>query len=163
MERSDAELLARSLIKEWGCDGWRFVWANGKRQLGAVVEGVVPGTAGYIRRELRLSRFLVDLNSEAEVRDVCLHEIAHIKAGLENGHNEHWKAWCLKVGAKPVRCADPMTVKTGTPDFAIVCTKCERQIAKFFRRPRRDLANRFCKHCGYASIGMLRIRHLNIG
>ena len=49
MERTDAELLARSLMKEWNCEGWRFVWSNGKRQLGAVVQGVVPGTAGHVR------------------------------------------------------------------------------------------------------------------
>ncbi len=61
------------------------------------------GCCNFTRRRISLSRPLTFLNDEAEVRDTILHEIAHALTP-KTGHGPAWKAMCLRIGAKPVRC-----------------------------------------------------------
>ena len=151
-----AEKLAKYLMKQWEVgDEWKFVWSNGKRQLGGAVQSK-PGAKRF-RRELRMSRHLVRHNDEDEVRDTILHEIAHIKAGHEAGHGPLWKRWARTVGAKPVRCADAAEIKMPQAKYIVVCTVCSKTTSKVHRRVR--LARRYCRHCGPNSLGKLEMRH----
>lgn len=162
MKRTDAEKLALHLMAKWKCDGWAFKWSHGKRQLGCAAIRKNRATGEVVSRQLRLSRYLVDLNHEPEVRDTILHEIAHIKAGLENGHNSVWKAWCVKVGARPERCYDASQVNVVAPKYLIVCKSCNKVIGKRMRRM-RDIKRRYCKSCGPTSMGKLVIRQNTSG
>ncbi|MGB2453995.1 MAG: SprT-like domain-containing protein [Akkermansiaceae bacterium] len=69
-------------------------------------------------REISLSGPLTILNTDDEVRDTILHEIAHALAWelhKENcGHDERWKAICGHIGARPDRTYDEDVVQ---PDF----------------------------------------------
>ena len=49
-------------------------------------------------KRLRLSAYLTDLNHAGIINEVILHEIAHIKAGLDNGHGRKWRYWCRQLG-----------------------------------------------------------------
>ena len=157
MDRTAAEELARSLMSQWKCDGWAFKWSNGKRQMGCAAVIKERSTGKVLRRELRLSRYLVDLNDLPEVRDTILHEIAHIKAGVENGHNEVWKQWCVRVGAKPERCYDQKDVNVVPHKYLVVCKVCKRVVAKRMRRT-RSMKRAYCNHCGPTSTGKLEHR-----
>ena len=154
MDRTEAEQLARKLMHKWKCEDWTFKWSHGKRQLGAAAIVKERSTGKILRRELRLSRYLVDLNDLPEVQDTILHEIAHIKAGLENGHNAVWKRWCVKVGAKPERCYDDDQVNVIPPKYLVVCQSCNRILAKRMRRT-RSMKRAYCKHCGPSTQGKL--------
>lgn len=94
---NEAKTLAMQLLRQWELSHVQFQWTRGKRQFGAAV---FHGK----KRTLRLSRPLVELNSEEEVRDVILHEIAHFLAGHEAGHGPLWKRYAVLVGARPERC-----------------------------------------------------------
>ena len=157
MDRESAEQLARSLMREWKCDGWTFKWSNGKRQVGCAAIVTDRASGRVLRRELRLSRYLVDLNDLPEVQDTILHEIAHIKAGLENGHNAVWKAWCRRVGANPERCYREGQVNVVPHKYVVVCRVCERVVAKRMRRT-RSMKRAYCNHCGPKSTGKLEYR-----
>jgi len=157
MDRTEAERLARELMHKWKCEGWTFKWSNGKRQVGAAAIVKERSTGKILRRELRLSRYLVDLNDLPEVKDTILHEIAHIKAGLKNGHNDVWKRWCIKVGAKPDRCYDDGQVNVVPPKYLVVCKTCKRVLAKRMRRS-RSMKRAFCSHCGPGTQGKLEYR-----
>lgn len=156
MDLLTAENLAIRLMREWGCDGWTFRWSNGKRQLGCAFRQRNRVTGQMARQEIRLSRHLVAHNDEEEVRDVILHEIAHVKAGPGHGHDEHWKAWARIVGARPSRCVDANRVRMVEPKYIVVCGCCNRSIRKAHRRIR--LGRRYCRSCGPASLNRLELR-----
>lgn len=79
MDLAEAERLAVRLMADWGCDGWRLKWDNANRRFGQVQYGP---------RVLSLSTPLVAANPVVEVVDTIRHEIAHIKAGPWQHHNE---------------------------------------------------------------------------
>ncbi|MDG2383301.1 MAG: SprT-like domain-containing protein [Pirellulaceae bacterium] len=157
MRRTDAEQLARDLMRRWRCDGWDFKWSHGKRQLGCAVIRKHRLSGKVLRRQLRLSCYLVDLNDEPEVRETILHEIAHIKAGIHNGHNQVWKRWCHRVGAKPQRCYRESEVKLVEANYLIDCANCKKVVGKRMRKV-KDVKKLYCKKCGPSSLGKLRLR-----
>lgn len=157
MDLAAAEKLALEMMKRWGCDGWEFKWSHGKRQLGCAAIRQNRATGEVISRQLRLSKYLVALNDRPEVLDTILHEIAHIKAGLNNGHNHIWKKWCRTVGARPQRCYDVGQVNVVAAKYLIVCKACDNVIGQRMRRM-RDIKRRYCKKCGPQSMGKLELR-----
>ena len=69
MELADAESLALELMRQHGLlPRWKFKFDRAIRRFGCCNEG---------KRLISLSARLTELNSEYEVRDTILHEIAH--------------------------------------------------------------------------------------
>jgi predicted SprT family Zn-dependent metalloprotease len=97
----------------------------------------------------------VALNSDEEVRDPILHEIAHAIAGLKNGHNPVWKSICRRIGARPDRLAgEEVEVIQGR--YVIHCPCCGSDLARRHRRVNSiRLARSYCRSCGPASKGRL--------
>lgn len=162
LTRAQAESLAQTLMRRHGVTarGWRFEWSRAKRRLGeARIRQTRDRKTGRTRtvKAIRLSRYLVEHNGEAAVRDVILHEIAHALAGLEHGHDAVWRAMCEKVGAKPERLADE-SIRVVQGEYAVVCTLCHRELARRHRRSNPSkLANAYCRTCGPKSTGKLKI------
>ena len=62
------------------------------------------GRCFYFEKRITLSKWYVEENSEEEVEDTILHEIAHALAWINDrasGHGKIWKSWAKKVGANP--------------------------------------------------------------
>ena len=49
-------------------------------------------------RCIKLSRHLVALNSETEIRQTMLHEIAHALVGAGHGHDAVWRRKAIEIG-----------------------------------------------------------------
>lgn len=102
MELRKAEQLINSLMHEHCLSRrWTFHWQNKKQAL---------GTCSYNRKEIRLSKWYVELNDVDDVRDTILHELAHALAyerygsrGI--GHGVLWKKVCREIGAVPKSCS----------------------------------------------------------
>jgi predicted SprT family Zn-dependent metalloprotease len=162
MTHAEAQQLALDLMHQHGLlqAGWQFRWNNGKRQLGVcrVRRNRLPRSADFTEvKTIGLSRHLVALNSDEEVRDTILHEIAHAIAGVKNGHNHLWKETCRKIGARPRRLAGE-GVKVVQAPYIIVCDCCQRSLGKRHRRvSARKLARSYCRSCGPQSMGKLRL------
>ena len=159
MDPQQAQQLALELMRHHGVtnDGWEFRWSHGKKQLGCAQIRKRKRSFGRVEEEktIKLSRHLVALNDEDEVKDTILHEIAHAIAGIEHGHDGVWKAVCRRIGAKPQRLAG-REVNVVEPTYVIVCGVCEEVLAKRFRRIRKDrLARSYCQHCGPTTKGKL--------
>jgi predicted SprT family Zn-dependent metalloprotease len=95
---------------------------------------------------MTLSRMLTLLNDEAEVVDTILHEIAHALTPGD-GHGPAWKAACLRIGAKPVRCYTDETVASPprrVARFALGCPRCQWSQPRY-RRVTRKLICRKCR------------------
>lgn len=64
------------------------------------------GTASN-RGVISISSAFVDTNEYNELDDTIKHEIAHLIAGINSGHNQYWKWCCVNiVKCKPNRLAN---------------------------------------------------------
>ena len=136
MDVNEAERIARALMDQHGLVDWTFAFDRACRRFGA---------CWYKRRRITLSRPLTELNAAEEVRDTLLHEIAH--ALSPGGHTPAWKATCVRIGARPVRCFSPATV--ALPSLHRACTYVARcrcpQPHTRYRRPGRVYLCRRCR------------------
>jgi predicted SprT family Zn-dependent metalloprotease len=131
---------AIGLMKQFGLTGWRFEFNRARRRAGVCHYPNVarPGRIG-------LSVHFVDRNSEAEIRDTILHEIAHALAGPLAGHGPAWQAICLRIGARPERCyGEHIDMPKGR--WQARCPNCQRDHHRH-KRP-RSLTGYHCRKCG---------------
>lgn len=98
MNTREAEsLVYKYMAKHNLPDEWLFRWQNKK---------IALGTCSYNKKEIRLSKWYVELNDLISVRDTILHEIAHalsyVRYGSKGiGHGRLWKKVCREIGATP--------------------------------------------------------------
>lgn len=80
-----------------GDKGWAFFWDNAKRRL---------GSCNHHRRIISMSKRLVEINDEIQVRDTILHEIAHalVDPALP-AHGTVWKIKAQSLGCSAERLA----------------------------------------------------------
>ena len=148
MDHADARQLALDLVQTHGLVGWRFRWGRGKRAL---------GSCNYTTKTITLSGYYVEMNEVAHVRDTILHEIAHAIAGRDAGHGARWKAVCREIGAEPTRLDRTATMPPAP--YEIVCTRCDRVVARRHRRVASKTLRRMgCRQCGRSSLGRLSLR-----
>jgi predicted SprT family Zn-dependent metalloprotease len=134
MDLNKAEKLAEDLMQEHGLYAnpylqWCFEFDNAKRRFGC---------CQYLRRVISLSKVLTELNSEAEVRDTILHEIAHALVGNSHGHDWVWKQKALEIGCNGNRCYSSKEVKTPESKYIAICHNCNH-VHKKHKKPRIGL------------------------
>ncbi|MEN8773429.1 MAG: SprT family zinc-dependent metalloprotease [Akkermansiaceae bacterium] len=99
------------------------------------------GVCRMSSKEISLSRPLVELNPEDEVRDTILHEIAHALAWeihKENcGHDARWKEICSRIGARPLASYDSEVIEPELP-WVLYHTETGEIFATYQRKPSRD-------------------------
>lgn len=139
MTESACKLLAIQLMRQHGLlPKWRFEFNNRKRGL---------GLCAYSKTTIFVSRFHCAKDSDEEIRDTILHEIAHALTGPSpNPHGEQWQLNCLKVGAKPERCAARGATVEVQGNWFGVCPNCNKEF-NFHREPKYK-TNRWCLACG---------------
>jgi predicted SprT family Zn-dependent metalloprotease len=126
--------LAQELLAAHGLADWSFAYNRGKRTLGLCI---------YQRRAIELSIHFVLRNSPEEIVDTILHEIAHALVGPAHGHDRVWKAKCLAIGARPVRCGQA-DMPEGS--WQARCRECG-EVFHRYRRPKRA-RGWHCRRCG---------------
>jgi predicted SprT family Zn-dependent metalloprotease len=100
------------------------------------------GNCNYDTRTILLNPKLVKINSEQDVRDTILHEIAHA-LNPRQGHNKNWKRTAVEIGCKPERCYKTSEVKMPEKyTYTYVCPNCGNTITRY--RKTYILA---CKRC----------------
>ena len=104
-------------MKEWipHEDGWTFKWFRAVTMF---------GYCEYGTRTIKLSRRLTSVNDEEVVRDVILHEIAHVYAGRYAGHGDGFLKFASELGCKP-KFKWQFDV-TPPPRWVVFCKRCVR-------------------------------------
>ncbi|MDO4901200.1 SprT-like domain-containing protein [Actinomyces sp.] len=92
--------LARLLMAEHGVGDWSVCFDRARRR---------AGQTDHSRRRITLSRHLMALYDEAEVRETVLHEIAHARVGAAHGHDAAWRAEAHRLGASGERLVSSRT------------------------------------------------------
>ncbi len=92
MDLQIVQQLARVLMDSHGLEQWDLVFDRARRR---------AGMTRYNDQIISLSRPLMQLYDEKQVRDVVLHEIAHARVGTGHGHDEMWKKEARRLGTPP--------------------------------------------------------------
>lgn len=143
MNVTKAHSLARDLMNLHGYGHVPFEFNRSVTSLGKTTFQGRPDVTGAHRiLKVGLSRKFVEILPEDEIRDVILHEIAHMIVGPKAGHGPVWKATARRIGAKPQRCASASARPEG--EFTLVCDKGHKG-GTYHRHPQRL---RFCIKCG---------------
>jgi predicted SprT family Zn-dependent metalloprotease len=132
-----ARHLARTLMQQHGLRDWQFRFDHARRRF---------GSCRYRSKLITLSKPLTFLNSEEQVRDTILHEIAHALTPGD-GHGWRWKAACRKLGADPKRCYDEEEVVAPprrVARYQMGCARCDWWVDRH-RLSRRNLVCRQCR------------------
>lgn len=132
-ERRQYELthMAQELMAEHGLlPGWQFRWDSARRRF---------GYCHYSRRVISISAPLAALNSDAEVRQTLLHEIAHALVGSDVGHGVVWQRRCLAIGGNGERLYSTDTVKTPPRKWSASCPVCGKTFQRHRVPQRRPL------------------------
>jgi predicted SprT family Zn-dependent metalloprotease len=133
-------LLARQMMSLHGLSDWEFGLNSNVRRAGVChfPTGLTPG-------RIEISAHFAECNSDEEIRDTLLHEIAHALVGPGHGHDSVWKAKCLEVGAKPIRCYGE-NVEMPKGAWRATCPSCETEYDRH-RRPSKRMGW-YCRPCG---------------
>jgi predicted SprT family Zn-dependent metalloprotease len=147
MELEDAENLALTLMEDNWLGSWSFKFDNAKLRCGACHHG---------KHVITLSRHFVALNTEDEVRDVILHEIAHAIAGFKAGHGVRWQLWAIQLGARPERCAENVDMpEGGIKGFCM--SGCTARHTRHRMPPKRLMDAYSCNRCA-APVTWVRVK-----
>jgi len=131
-----AQIMKAEIAKH--CPDYHFKWNRGKRMLGQCC---------YTTKTLSLSKFGVELNSEEEIQDVILHEIAHALVGPGHNHNRVWKNKAVSIGCNGTRTAKSATIVE--PNYVGICPNCKKSTNVYRIRKRKSACKECCdKHNG---------------
>ena len=90
-------------------------------------------------KQITVSRKLAAMNSDEQVLDTILHEIAHalayLKTGRNCGHNATWKRIARDIGAKPSRCFDADEVKMPAGRYFMINRDTAEIYRTYHRKP----------------------------
>lgn len=147
--------LLQNKLEEHGLAerGWTGTLDNAERRF---------GLCRPAKKEISISRTLVALNSEEEVLDTILHEVAHALAGIEHrancGHDERWQAICRRIGARPERCYDGEEVNAPDAPWVLAHRETGEVFSHHHRKPGSDLSQTFIRGRKAETLGKLVVR-----
>lgn len=127
MELVKAQKLALELMETHKLTGFSFGFDRSKDRF---------GRCNYRSRTITLSKYLVSLNDESEVKDTILHEIAHALVPIGSHHNRVWKAKAKEIGARPERCGSERVIRP-SGRYVAVCSHCKK-VYNMHRRLQRQ-------------------------
>jgi len=140
--------LVVDLLKKHGLreQGWTFAVSRGKYVLGSCV---------YKTKTIKISKYLIQLGTDQEVRDTVMHEVGHALAGGKAGHGWLWRQKCRDVGLmNPEQYAGELSYQV--PHKVELVCQWHGLIDKRQRRLKEGMLERlFCRKCGHTAKGEL--------
>ncbi len=124
--------LLRKTMDKHGLHDWSSRLDNATRRF---------GLCSSRRKLISISRHLAKLNSDEQVLDTILHEIAHALSPMFEYHGSMWKKKCVEIGANPQRCYDSQTVNVPKGRYTGTCPLCQNT----FQRTQRPKRKNYCK------------------
>lgn len=127
--------------------GWTFTVSRGKNILGSCV---------YKTKTIKISKYLIQLGTDEEVRETVLHEVGHALAGGKAGHGWLWREKCRDVGLmNPKQYSE--NISYDPPHKITLDCSVHGIIEKRHRRLKKGMLERmWCKDCGRISRGLLQ-------
>lgn len=118
---TETKRLAEIFFDLYGLSHWTFEFDYAKTRF---------GKCDYTRKIISLSKHFVEINTELEVRDTILHEIAHALCGPRSGHGKKWQHKMIELGANPRRCFTAEEVVMPKMKYTVVCSSCDIRLQR---------------------------------
>lgn len=138
MKLPEAQALALTLMANHNLSDWSFRFDLAKVRFGC---------CNFTKKELSLSKELVELNDKAKVYDTILHEIAHALVGPYHAHDKVWKQKILELGGDPRARYHHTEVVIPKRKYTVRCPHCG-QISQAQRKKKAACAKCCNAHNG---------------
>ena len=115
-------------------NSWNFKFDSAKTRF---------GLCNFKTKTISLSKVLVELNNEKEVKDTILHEIAHALVGVDNNHNKIWKETAKSIGCSGERLYSNKVIEP-KPVLIRYCETCGKE-SKYYKKNYGKKIS--CGHC----------------
>jgi predicted SprT family Zn-dependent metalloprotease len=132
MDKTKAKQMAEEMLRHHGLNDWAVEFSRAVTRL---------GQCRYRNKTINLSEIYVELNTEANVLDTILHEVAHALVGPGQGHGFVWARKAKDIGCSALRCRTSAVTIEGK--YKYECPNCKMQITSH----RRKTARHACKNC----------------
>jgi SprT protein len=123
MELKDVEKLAICLMTEHNLiqSGWKFEFSNAKNEF---------GHCSCLKKRISISKTLSQINSDDEVKNTILHEIAHALMPINEHHSEKWREKAISIGCNGKRTHNAITPKE---KYVYCCPVCSKEVLRHNR------------------------------
>lgn len=134
---AEIEDYAREQMEAHGIEGWELKWS---RAIGYM------GNTNFTHKIITLSAINVEHHTVEEGRDTALHEIAHVLAGYQAGHNYQWRKIAREIGARPEAALieTGKTLREAVAPWVGRCAAGHESEHRYFRKPK---LRRSCSVC----------------
>lgn len=106
MDKKKAFEITRSLMDQHGLTQWKLEWMHLKTTAGLCYNSKLTWNKKpeLSRGRISISSIFIEVFTEAEVRELALHEIAHALVPPGSHHGPEWKHMAKKIGSTGERC-----------------------------------------------------------
>lgn len=134
----DVRSEAIGLLGEHGLwqEGWRFVFTNGKTQV---------GICKHREKQIGFSQHFLLKTEREDITDTLLHEIAHALVGSGHGHDHVWRRKAIEIGCNGERTCGDEAVTTAKFNYVIECDDCGNKYYRY--RLKRTMHTAKCGRC----------------
>lgn len=130
-------LIDNKLNRDFLSEGWSFAFNSRKKTI---------GLCNYNKKTIFYSIHFLN-NSDEDILDTILHEIAHACTSPKDKHNHIWRRWCIILGAKPIRCGNSNDLTKehlkSIAKYVAECPNCHNE----FVGHRKKKRNSSCAKC----------------
>lgn len=104
MTQEQAIKLFKELSIKNNLVGWKFEWKKRRNPFNAA------GTCHYRSKTIKLQPNFVEWNTDEEIVNTILHEIAHALMP-RHGHNKFWRRKAVEIGCTGMRCYSKKVIR----------------------------------------------------
>lgn len=137
----DIERMAYRMFLEHGVPlYWSFGFDNGKRRY---------GICNYEKKKITLSRYYVTSPQVTldDVKNLILHEIAHVLAGSGAAHGPRWKRIAKRIGCDGSTYIKGIFIPMGYWLHCRCCAEGSKYRKQYFRKIKLKKDKHVCKEC----------------
>lgn len=134
MDTKKAISLLREKMNEHGLTDWLCELDGAKVRF---------GLCNHKTKTISLSEKLVSLNSESEVMNTILHEIAHALVGQGHGHSRIWKRKAVAIGCSGKSSYNTKDVNQPEGKIILECKNCGKLVHHY----KKIRGKRACGDC----------------
>jgi len=125
MNLKRAEMFALDLFKYYGLSDWTFTFDRSITRLGYCQHKI---------KTISLGKHATEVNSEEQVLNTLMHEIAHALVGGRHGHDNVWKVKAKEIGCTGDRLGN-IAVKA-PHKYLMYCVDCQKELKRYYRKPK---------------------------
>lgn len=104
MTKQEVQIFTEDQFRKLNIQNWKLVWLPKRNPFGKA------GSCNLQKRQIELQPNYVEWNSEENIKNTILHEIAHALTPKHN-HNKFWRRKAIEIGCTGERCYSKTVIR----------------------------------------------------